>query len=579
VLRRVAKFFLAFVLGSLVFSFLIFVGTLYVISSGPDVQENSVLWLRLSPNIVEKASNNPLSQLIDPRETIGSVVQSLRKAKVDERIQSVVLIPPAQQGLWGKVQEIREAIKDYKSSGKKIVAFLEYGGNQQYYLATACDEIFLTPTSPLDFTGVARSELFLREAFNKIGIYPDMLHAGDFKTASNLYTETTFTPEHREMSEALNRDLFEQLVAGVAKGRRMSEEDVFQLINEGPFLPKDALSKGLIDGLMYEDEILDFLEADDKGVTPIPHSDYQYVSGSSVGLNEGPAIAIIYAVGPITLGYGTVDVAGGDVVGSQAMVDAIRSARLSDGIKAIILRIDSPGGSAVASDIIWREVALATEDKPVVVSMSDVAASGGYYMAAPADVIVAQPATLTGSIGVFAGKLAFGEVLKKFGIGLETIADGQMSDMNSVGASYSDEARERMQKQIDAIYEEFLNRVSEGRGMTRDEVHSVAQGRVWTGQQALSVGLVDELGGLEHAVLVAKQHAGIDIGQEVERHIYPRARTFSELLSGSFGATIGSFLKTNQNKSSLYKPFVQLESIYLFQNGEPLTLMPFLYRP
>ena len=435
-------------------------------------------------NLAEYVPDGLVGQLLaGRRDTVGSVVDVLRKAKVDERIDAVVLLPPLQSGLWGKTQEIRDAMLDYKESGKPIVAYLEYGGGQQYYLATAADSVYLTPSSPLDVVGVASYELFLRDALDSIGTHPDMLHAGDFKTASNLYTETTYTPEHREMSQSLNRDLYDQLVSGIAVGRQMTEPHVRGLIDRGPFLPDDAVAEGLVDGLFYEDEVEANLPLPDFAAHRLSYRDYQQLDASSLGLDRGPEIAVVYAVGAINFGGSGIDLSGTEVVGSEAMVRAIRQARDARSIEAIVVRVDSPGGVAIASDIIWREIQMARDEKPIVVSMSDVTASGGYYVAVPADVIVAQPATLTGSIGVVGGKLAIGGTLDKLGINVEAVSDGTMAEMNSPFSPYTEEARDRVQRQIDGTYETFLQRVAAGRDMTRDDVHAIGQGRVWTGRQ------------------------------------------------------------------------------------------------
>lgn len=576
-LTRGVRFILTFIGLSVLMSVGAVVVTLFLVTRGPEIKPGSVLWLRVPSNLAEREPDNLLGQLVGSRDTVGSVVQVLRSAKLDSRVEGVVLVPPLQQALWGKIQEIRDAVHDYKESGKPIVAYLEYGGGQQYYLATACDEIVLTPTSPLELVGIASYELFLRDAFDKIGIYPDMLHAGDYKTASNLYTENTFTSFHQEMSESLNRDLYDQLVIGIGEARGLTSPAVRAAIDDGPLLPRDAVSRGLVDGLAYEDQLMDRLSDGDQTLERLSFNDYRHVSAQALGFDDGPAIALIYAVGPITLGSGGVDVSGAEVVGSEAIVSAIRAAREDQAIEAIILRIDSPGGAAVASDIIWRELTLAREDKPVIASMSDVAASGGYYLAMPADVIVAQPATLTGSIGVFSGKFSLGDALHKLGVNLETVSDGLMADMNSPVAPYTEEARRRVQRQIDHIYEEFLVRVAQGREMTRDAVHAVAQGRVWTGRQAKEVGLIDELGGLVQAIANAKEEAGIDPDQSIRLVTYPRPRTFLEMLSTSFVAWSGSVGPSWLNVLASRFPATLAFPLQHFRQGEALALMPFTH--
>jgi len=435
------------------------------------------------------------------------------------------------------VQEIRDAVVDFKESGKPIVAHLEFGMGQAYYLATACDEVFMSPTSPLMLVGVASYEFFFRDTLDKVGIEADMLAAGDYKTAINTYTESAFTPEHREATEALSRDFYEQLVDGIAEGRGMTRARVREVIDQGPFVAGDAVSLGLVDDLVYEDELLDRLSPDDVAGR-LDFATYDRVEPQSLGLGTGPRIAVVYVEGAINFGSSTPGLPGSArMVGSGTMSEAIRDARNDPSIEAIVLRIDSPGGAATAADIIWRELSLAREQKPLVVSMGDVAASGGYYIAAPAHAIVAQPGTLTGSIGVFSGKFAAAGAFDKLGVGVDGVTFGAQADILSPVDRFSDAARAAMQAQVDDIYERFLQVVAEGRAMSRDEVHAVAQGRVWTGRQALVRGLVDELGGLRRAVLLAQEQAGIGAEEEVSLVPYPGPRSFFEVLTGAAAAS------------------------------------------
>ena len=573
-IQRGVKFVLVFLLLAVVISMTGLAAMYFMVSRAPSVISNSVLMLRVPGGLAERHANDVLTRFVGDGTTVQSVVNSLRKAKVDSRIRGVILMPTGPQELWGKAQEIRDAVLDYKASGKPIVAFLEYGGTQEYYLASAADKVFLMPASPLDLVGVASYEMFIRGALDKIDAYPDMLHAGDFKTASNFYTETTFTPEHREMAQSLNRDLYEQIIDGIAAGRNLDTSEVRRLIDEGPFLPDDALEAGLVDALVYADELKQQDPFDAVDWHEITDRNYRQISLESVGLNRGQRIALIYAVGTITSGAGGVDLLGGEVLGSDTLVRAIRAARTDDSVRAIVLRIDSPGGSAVASDVIWREVMLAKADKPVIASMSDLGASGGYYIAMAADTIVAQPATLTGSIGVVGGKITTGGTYEKVGVTIEPVSSGRFAGMYSPVTPFSDDERAKMQEHIDAIYEQFLTKAAEGRGTTRDAIHKVAQGRVWTGRQAKERGLVDELGGLGRAIALAKERVGIDADAEVELVVYPRPKSLFELLRG--GLTVA------QAAARLgWSPFLPARvlgtataPLRLFRAGEPLALMP-----
>ena len=504
----------------------------YMVSRGPQVESESVLWLRVPPVLTERSPDDLLGLLSgDGGSTVGSIVGALQKAKVDDRVSAVVLAPSPGIASWAAMQEIRDAVADYRKSGKPIVGYVEFGLAPAYYLASACDEVVMTPSSPLILVGVAAYEMFLRGALDKIGLEADMVAAGDYKTAINGYTETTFTPEHREATDALVRDLYEQLADGIAEGRGMTPARVRALIDEGPFVPADAVRHGLVDELAYEDELLARLTPDDDEPATIDAGEYRRVSARSLGLGGGPRIAVVYAEGPILMGSAGGALPGmSSIIGSRSTSQAIRQAREDDSIEAIVLRVNSPGGDATASDIIWRELVLARDEKPLVASMSEVAASGGYYIAAPAHSIVAQPGTVTGSIGVFAGKFAARGALEKLGVGMEGVTYGAQADLLSPVDRFSEAGRASMQAQVDDIYERFLQVVVDGREMSRDDVHAVGQGRVWTGRQALDRGLVDELGGLREAVELAKAQAGIDADQGVTLVTYPAARSLFDAL-------------------------------------------------
>ncbi len=570
---RGVRFILLFMIAAVIVSMTGVAISYFLLTRGPAVESGSVLWLRVPSNLGEQAPDDVFG-FLEQRATVGSVVSALRMAKVDDRVSAVVVVPPVVPGLWGGVQEIRDAVVDFKESGKPIVAHLEFGMGQAYYLATACDEIFMSPTSPLMLVGVASYEFFFRDTLDKVGIEADMLAAGDYKTAINTYTESAFTPEHREATEALSRDFYEQLVDGIAEGRGMTRARVREVIDQGPFVAGDAVSLGLVDDLVYEDELLDRLSPDDVAGR-LDFATYDRVEPQSLGLGTGPRIAVVYVEGAINFGSSTPGLPGSArMVGSGTMSEAIRDARNDPSIEAIVLRIDSPGGAATAADIIWRELSLAREQKPLVVSMGDVAASGGYYIAAPAHAIVAQPGTLTGSIGVFSGKFAAAGAFDKLGVGVDGVTFGAQADILSPVDRFSDAARAAMQAQVDDIYERFLQVVAEGRAMSRDEVHAVAQGRVWTGRQALVRGLVDELGGLRRAVLLAQEQAGIGAEEEVSLVPYPGPRSFFEVLTGAaaasaMGREIG-WLGSPPARAA-YEGWRQMG---LAGQGVPLALMP-----
>jgi protease IV len=556
----------------------------FAASRGPSVPSSATLILRPGGNLPEVEPDDVVGQVFGRDvNTVRGFVEALRKASRDSRVRGVLLRPSTLElPYWGKVQEMRDAITAFRKSGKKVTAFLEYGGDREYYLASAADRVFLMPTSSLDLTGVASYEMFLRGTFDKIGAYPDFVHIGDYKTAPNQYTQKGFTPAHREMAQSLNRDMYEQLVAGVAEGRKKSEDEVRTLFDRGPFVAAKALEAGLVDELAYEDELDDRVpELGGDSDRRIEGSDYQRISFESAGVRPRSRIAVLYIVGTIASGKGGFDPVNGSIAGSEAIVEQIRKIRDDNSIKAIVLRIDSPGGSSVASDVIWRELTITRQDnpsRPIVTSMSDLAASGGYYIAIPADAIVAQPGTLTGSIGIFGGKIVIGGTLGKAGIGTETVTSGANADMYSPFRPFTAPQRAKVEEFMQDFYKGFVGKVAESRKTTPEAIHAVAQGRVWTGRQALAHGLVDRLGGLDTAVSLAKERAKIPADEDVQLVVYPERRNFFDALSEQFGGTGSAGLWSMLASTSERRAVAALSApTRLFRRGEPLALMPFTF--
>jgi len=553
------------------------------VGHSPSVDDNSTLVLRLDDDLHEVPNDGVVQQLLEGNEPTGlrAVLDNLRKAKADPRIKAVVINPTGLSAqYWAKVQEVHDAILDYRKSGKPAIAFLEYAGEHEYYIASACSKILLMPSATLDLNGLASYQVFLRGTLDKIGAYPDFLHIGDYKTAYNVFTEKGFTAAHREEVESMTSDLYGQLVAGIADGRHKSEAEVRDLIDQGPFLPDEALRVGLVDDLAYADQIDDKVQLPGGSIHRLEGSDYARVSLESLGLNRGPRIAVIYASGIIMSGRGGYDPLMGGVLGSDTLIEYIREARKDPSVRAIVVRIDSPGGSATASDAIWRELVITRDerhDRPLVVSMSDLAASGGYWMALAAPYIVAQPATLTGSIGVITGKMVTGGVYKKLGANIETVSEGKNAELASPARPFNDAERKKVESLIEETYDQFIEKAAESRHMKPEKVDAIGQGRVWTGRQAKSLGLVDELGGLDRAIAAAKQRAKIPAGSDVEVVVYPPRRTVYELLSKGFRAEQGSLLTWLVPPDQRRALGIALSPFRLFHANETLALMPAMF--
>jgi protease IV len=560
-----------------------FVALYLLFGREPSVTSNTTLVLKVGGDLSEVAPTNVVGYFRGANAPIvRTIIENLRKAKADARVSAVLLKPTGfDSPYWGKVQEIRDAILDFRKSGKPVYAYLEYGGDREYFLASAADKVFLLPSSPLDLRGLATYEVFLRGTLDKVGAYPDMHHIGDYKTAVNQLTEKGYTRAHKEMDESLNRDLYEQLVRGIADARKKKDDDVRKLIDQGPFLPEDALRAGLIDDVAYEDQVEDKLLPGQR-LKKIDGEDYARVSAGALGLGRGPRIGVIYATGTITSGRSGFDPLNGAVVGSDSLIESIRQARRDSSLRAIVLRIDSPGGSAAASDAIWRELMIAkTEraDRPIVASMSDLAASGGYYIAMPAQVIVAQPATLTGSIGIFGGKIVTGGIYEKLGAHIESTSIGRNAELDSPARPFNAAELKKVQEQLQSFYDGFIEKVAQSRHTTPEKIDAIAQGRVWTGNQARQNGLVDALGGLDAAVAIAKQRAKLAADTEVELVVYPPRKSFYELLTEQFsGSTeqmaMSTWLSANLSKGELEALRMMRGPLTMFRRGEPLALMP-----
>jgi protease IV len=565
-----------------------FLALYLLVGREPSVPSNAVLKLTLGGDLAEVAPTDVVAYLRGARTpTVRGIVDDLRKAKVDSRISAVLLkVTGFSTPYWGKLQEIRDAVIDFRKSGKPVYAYLEYGGDRDYYLASAADKVFLMPSSPLDLTGVATYEVFLRGLLDKFGVYPDLHHIGEYKTFSNTFTEKGFTAAHREMDQSMNRDLYDQLVRGVAGARGKNEDEVRKLFDEGPFLPEDAKRAGLIDDVGYEDQVIGKLREARPGATrDIDGDDYAKIALASLGLNKGPRVAVIYFAGAIASGKNGYDPLEGATIGSDTLIDYIRRVRKDSLVRAIILRIDSPGGSAAASDAIWRELMLARKerpDRPIIASMSDLGASGGYYIAAPAEAIVAQPSTLTGSIGIVGGKFVTGGIYEKLGANLDSTSIGRHAEMNSPIRPYNADERKKVDEQLKAFYDDFVQKVADSRHKTPEEIDRLGQGRVWTGQQARAIGLVDALGGLDRAVALAKERAKIPADSDVELVTYPAPKSFYELVSdelsgNSDSAAIGAWLKANLSSAEFDLLRTARGPAALFRRGEPLALMPVQY--
>jgi len=516
-------------------------------SGGPVavIEKGSILVLELGGEYIEAPAASPFARVIGQHtRPFLDLLATFSLVERDDRIETIVLrIQPLEIG-WGKADELRAAIARLRDEGKKTVALLEvqnFSANKELYVGSAADEIHLAPGSAAPLVGMAAEYVFLGGFWEMLGIQFDVARAGKYKSAVEVYAERKMSDASREMANSLLDDTYERFVAALAADRDKTPDEIRATIDRGLVQTPALVEAGLIDGEIHLDELLTRL-----GGPVVEHVDYLRTDPLSLGFDPKTRFALIYGSGTVVQG----DAEGGPFASSpsfasETVSDAILEAADDPEIAAIVLRIDSPGGSALASELIWRALARAKEKgKPVIASFSDLAASGGYYVAASADAIVSDPGTLTGSIGVFALRPAVKGLLDKLEIGVDSLTRGQHADFLLSSDKLSEEAHARLQSSVLETYQLFLKRVADGRGLSTEQVDAIGQGRVWTGAQALEVGLVDELGGLYTAVRRAKAEVGLDLDVDVALVPFPKEKPFAQQLIEIFqGAAMQAALR------------------------------------
>lgn len=585
---RKAVFIILGILGALILVAIIGIVAIWAAlrKSEPTIRDNSVLTLRVAGELPDYSPDDPFKKYFGgPDQSLTGLVMQFKKAKVDRRIKAILLDVNMSGVGWGKAEEIRDAIADFRTSGKPVYAYLEFGLNKEYFIATACDKIFVPPPGELFINGLAADVMFFRGSLDKLGIYPDIYQIGKYKSAGDMFTQKQMTDAHRDYINSMLTDLFDRYVNNIAQARKKTPEEVRALIDNAPYNAQQAKDAGLIDEAMYRDEVEKQLKTllgqkETDTLAAVRGSEYRDVSPESLGLNKGERLAVIYASGTIESGSSQNSPSGEQSIGSDTVAKALNDAAADKTIKAIVLRVDSPGGSGLASDIIWRAVEQANQKKPVVVSMSDVAASGGYYISASAAKIIAQPSTITGSIGVVAGKPVMRGFYDWLGISNEYVLRGKTAGMFRATEKFSDEERAKFEEWIKTTYyRDFIPKVAKGRSKDPEYVDSVGQGRVWTGAQAKDRGLVDDFGGLDKAIEVAKELAKIPADKGVERVIFPYPTTFlQQLLSPSENSNteieqqrkVFAALPEDARRALRYMALMDR-----MKNGESMLLMPF----
>jgi protease-4 len=546
-MRQFFKFLFASILGFVLGSILLIFILVGIISAAvnsfddekvTDVKSNSMLFLDFQKPIVDRASKNPLENInfntfeSDPSVGLNTILENLRKAKEDKNIKGIYMELSTINSGIATVEEVRNALLDFKKSGKTIISYSEVYTQKSYYLASVADKIYMNPQGAMELKGLAAEIMFYKGLLDKIEVETQVIRHGRFKSAVEPFILDKMSNDNRLQTRGFMQSIWNFMLNNIASSRKLNFDELNTLTNNFSIRePEDAIKYKLIDKLVYKDEVLEELKkltgVTEKEDNPQLISLSKYSKGPSLEKKslKDAQIAIIYASGEIESGEGA-----SDKIGSETVSKAIREARLNDKIKAIVLRVNSPGGSALASEVIWREAELANKVKPVVVSMGDVAASGGYYISAASRKIFASPNTITGSIGVFGLIFNAQKMLNnKLGITIDTVKTNRLSDFGSMSRALTAEEKQIFQQGVEKVYDTFTKRVADGRKMKQSNVDSIGQGRVWSGVEAKNIGLIDEFGGLNDAIAAAAKMANLSKYRTIE---LPKQKDpFTEILS------------------------------------------------
>jgi protease-4 len=568
------------ILGGILLIF-IFIGIIGSLASGDSnenktsIKENTVLEFNLNYIITDRTLKNPFDGLPIPgmekgkQMGLNDIIANIKKAATNNNIKGILINADVSPNSYAGLEEIRNELIEFKKTKKFIISYAEIMDEHSYYVASVSDKIYLNPSGEILLNGFSQQVFYIKGMLDKIGLKPELIRHGKFKAAGEPFIADKMSNENRSQIESYMGSLYNHFLSKIAKARNKNLAEVSAIVNELKIQnAKDAVSLKMIDGLKYQDEVEAEIRAklglkDSEKISRISMAKFKGVpNNASISDNK---IAVLYCVGDIVGGEGD-----DETMGSERIAEAIKKIREDDSYKALVLRINSPGGSALASDIMWREIVLCKKKKPVVVSMGNVAASGGYYIAAPADVIVAQPNTITGSIGVFGMLINAQELLNnKLGVKIETVKFGEFSDLGSPDRPLNEAERKVIQNAVDRVYADFINRVAQGRNLTEAQVDSIAQGRVWSGADAKKIGLVDELGGLNKAIAIAAKRAKLEEYRTVD---LPNLKDpFDELFSSISNQASVYFMKKELGQN--YLQYQEVKKAIQYQGIQ--TRLPF----
>jgi protease-4 len=584
-MRQFLKYVLATLVGLTAFAFLGFLlllGVLMAAASSDseiEVAQNSVLELKLEQPISERENPESLGSLLGGGSTASSglvqIKEAIRRAKKDDNIKGIFLNVELVQAGMATLEEIRNELLDFKKSGKFVVAYNDLSSEKSYYLASVADRIYLNPQGTLEFNGLSSETYYYKNLFEKLGVEPYIFRVGSFKSAVEPYFRESMSDSARLQTSSFLNSMNDFMLGHVAKARRIAPARL-RVISDSMLVhnASDAKRLGLVTNVGYYDQALSFMKKkvgleEDEKLGLVSLSTYQRGEGETEG-SSANRIAVIYADGDIVTGKG-----GNTDIGSTRFAEAIRQARLDDKVKAVVLRVNSPGGSSLASDIIYREVVLTKKVKPIVCSMSDVAASGGYFIAMACDTIVAHPNTITGSIGVFGVLPNIQPLLRdKLGITTDRVTTGKFSDLPTITRPLTAYEQQQLQEEVNRIYADFTTKAAKGRNMSVEKLRGYASGRVWSGTEAKERGLVDVLGSFEDALRIAARRAKLDEG-DYRLQSLPRQKTFVENIFNSFGMEARQQL-VKQELGPLYPMYEQYQKLTKLQGVQ--ARMPYEMR-
>ncbi len=543
-------------------------------SKPPAVADGSTLILRLSGEVPEKPSVEVPIPLLETKTalTVENVWSILRRAAKDSRVRAVVFEPEGAAVGWAKMQEIRSDLEAFRKSGKPIYAYLKSPSTRDYYMASACSKIYMAPVDTLNLKGLALELMYFKGTLDKLGVQVDVEHVGKYKDFGDMFTKTSMSPETKEVLNALADNIYADLVKAIGKGRGKDDATVRAILDDGPFLSTQAKTHGLVDELRYEDEMFGELKTALKQTELKKLDEHDYLNVPDLSVTSQDRVAFVVGQGSIT--RGDADSSGDNGLESAPFVKMLTKVGNDSSIKAVIVRIDSPGGEVSASDEMWRAMNALKKKKPVVISMSDAAASGGYYMAMSGDPIVAYPGTETGSIGVVFGKPNLHGLYDKIGISKDYVSRGKFALIESDYQPLTEAGRQKLRQGIEADYEDFVAKVAAARRKPVSEIEPVAQGRVWLGDQAKEHGLVDELGGIDRALELVKKKAGIPSTSNVNLVLYPGRRSlFDVLFHPSAEAEADAMLKRAGLEPM--RAALRDDRLRVWMRGGMLRMMPF----